>query len=151
MGRQMSAQEVTDFLLTGTRTAKLAFVARDGAARVTPVWFVLDDAAPAGTTGVPDLLFNTGVDTAKGRALRRDPRVAVVVDDETPPFTGVRLHGTATLIEHLDEMRAWATRIGGRYMGADRADEFGRRNGVPGEYLVRVRIERVFSEAGVAS
>ena len=150
MGREMSAREVSDFLLTGTRTAKLAFVALDGGARVTPVWFVLDDAAPAGPAGVPDLLFNTGADTAKGRAMRRDPRVAIVVDDETPPFTVVRLHGTATLIEDLDEIRAWASRIGGRYMGADRADEFGRRNGVPGEYLVRVRVERVYSEAGVA-
>ena len=150
MGRKMSPQEVTDFLLTGTRTAKLAFVARDGAPRVTPVWFVLDDTAPAGPAGVPDLLFNTGVETAKGRALRRDPRVAIVVDDETPPFSVVRLHGTATLIEDLDEVGSWASRIGGRYMGAERAEEFGRRNGVPGEYLVRVRVDRAFTEAGVA-
>jgi PPOX class probable F420-dependent enzyme len=150
MGREMTVEEARDFLLTGTRTAKLAFVARDGAPRVTPVWFVLDDAAPTGPAGFPDVLFNTGADTAKGRALRRDPRVAIVVDDDTPPFAVVRLHGTAELIEDLDAVRSWATRIGGRYMGPDRADEFGRRNGVPGEYLVRVRIDRLFTEAGVA-
>jgi len=37
-----------------------------------------------------------------------------------------------------DELRRWARTIGGRDMGADRADEFGRRNGVPGEPPFRV-------------
>ena len=44
-----------------------------------------------------------------------------------------------------------ATLIGGRYMGAERAEEFGRRNAVPGELLVRFRPERVFGQLGVAS
>ena len=35
-------------------------------------------------------------------------------------------------------------------MGADRAEEFGARNGVPGELLVRVRIDKVLAEKGVA-
>jgi hypothetical protein len=47
-------------------------------------------------------------------------------------------------------VRAWAARIGGRYMGADRAEEFGARNGVPGELLVRVTPERVVSARDVA-
>jgi hypothetical protein len=37
----------------------------------------------------------------------------------------------------------WATRIGGRYMGADVAEEYGRRNGVPGELMVRVPLDHV--------
>jgi hypothetical protein len=36
-----------------------------------------------------------------------------------------------------------ATRAGGRYMGADRADEFGRRNGVPGELVVSIHPNKV--------
>ena len=48
------------------------------------------------------------------------------------------VEGTAELIDDIDEVRRWAAFIGGRYMGADRAEEFGARNGVPGEYLVRV-------------
>jgi PPOX class probable F420-dependent enzyme len=150
VGRSMDPDEIRQFLLAGTRTAKVAFVAGDGAPRVTPIWFVLDDERPPGPTGVPDLLFNTGVETAKGRAFRRDPRVAVVVDDDRPPFSLVRLHGAVELSEDLDAGRHWATRIGARYMGLDRAEEFGRRNGVPGEYLVRLRPTKVTSEAGVA-
>jgi hypothetical protein len=35
-------------------------------------------------------------------------------------------------------------------MGEDRAEEFGARNGVPGELLVRVTIGKVLAEKGVA-
>ena len=35
-------------------------------------------------------------------------------------------------------------------MGEERAEEFGARNGVPGELLVRVRIEKVLAEGGIA-
>ena len=35
-------------------------------------------------------------------------------------------------------------------MGADRAEEFGRRNGVPGELLCRLRPETVVAQADVA-
>lgn len=37
-----------------------------------------------------------------------------------------------------------------RYMGEDRAEEFGRRNAVPGELLVRVTPDRIIAEADVA-
>ncbi len=71
--------------------------------------------------------------------IRREPRVSLCVDDERPPFAFVMIRGTATISEDLDELLEAATRIGGRYMGADRATEFGRRNLVAGELLVRVK------------
>jgi PPOX class probable F420-dependent enzyme len=86
----------------------------------------------------------------KHRALRRDPRVCVCVDDQTAPYSFVSLWGTATLSDDLGELRRWATEIGGRYMGADRAADFGARNGVPGELLVRVRITKVVSARDMA-
>jgi PPOX class probable F420-dependent enzyme len=122
------------FLTAGTRTGKLAFTAADGRPLVAPVWFVLDG---------DDLLFNTGKATAKGRAIARDPRVAVCVDSEVPPYGFVQLQGEAVVSEDPDDLVSSATAIGARYMGADRAEEFGRRNGVPGELLVRVRITKV--------
>jgi hypothetical protein len=36
-------------------------------------------------------------------------------------------------------------------MGADRAEEFGRRNGVPGELVVSVHPERVIAQADLAA
>jgi hypothetical protein len=40
--------------------------------------------------------------------------------------------------------------LGGRYMGGERAEEYGRRNGVPGELLVRVRLRRIVAVADLA-
>ena len=114
---------------TPPHTGKLATVRADGAPQVAPIWVALDG---------DDLMFNTGADTAKGKALRRDPRVAVVFDDEQPPFSFVLVRGTATISEDFDDVVRWATIIGGRYLGEDRAEEMGRRNGVPGELVVRV-------------
>jgi len=141
----MDDDEIRRFLSTGTRTGKLAWAAADGQPHVAPIWFVVDD-----TVDQLEVVFNTGAGTSKGKALARDPRVSLVVDDDTPPFAYVKLTGPVTVSEDPDELRTWAARIGGRYMGADRAEEFGRRNGVPGELLVRLRPTRVIAEADIA-
>src|SRR3954451_5892539 len=118
------------------RTAKLASVAADGSPGDTPIW-----GAPDGD----DVIFTTGDSTAKAKAIRRDPRVALCFDDERPPFSFVLVHGTASLSDDLDEVRRWAAVIGGRYMGEDRAEEYGARNGVPGELLVRVTPTKIIA------
>jgi PPOX class probable F420-dependent enzyme len=135
MSARMSDEEIRAFLSSGTRTGKLATVRPDGSPHVAPIWFVLDDDG--------SIVFNTGRDTVKGRALRRDPRVSLVVDDEAPPFAYVRVDGVAELSEDLEEMLPWSTRIAARYMGAEEADAYGRRNAVDGEMLVRVRPTKI--------
>ncbi|ANI38449.1 PPOX class F420-dependent oxidoreductase [Mycolicibacterium vaccae] len=135
------SDDVIAFLSEGTRTAKVGYLAADGRPLVAPVWFVVDDG---------QIVFNTGSDTAKGRALVRDPRITVCVDDERPPFSFVQIQGTATLGEDPAELLSTATRIGGRYMGADRAEEFGRRNGVPGELIVRLAPTKVIAAFNLA-
>jgi PPOX class probable F420-dependent enzyme len=129
------------FVSEGTRTGKLATTRRDGRPHVVPIWFVLD-----GT----DFVFNTGDHTIKGRALRRTGIAALCVDDERPPYAFVSVTGTVSISEDPEELLRWATAIGGRYMGADRAAEFGRRNAVPGELLVRLHADHVLAEAAIA-
>ena len=128
--------QVRAFLTEGTRTGKLGFLSPSGRPLVTPVWFVLE-----GDT----LVFNTGQDTAKGRALARDPRVSLCVDLEQPPYAFVQVQGEAELSDDLDELVRTATAIAARYMGPERAEEFGKRNGVPGELVVRVRPTKVLA------
>jgi PPOX class probable F420-dependent enzyme len=128
--------EVRDFLLEGTRTGKLSYTAADGRPLVVPIWFVLEGDR---------IVFNTGKDTAKGRALARDPRVALCVDLERSPYGFVQVQGVAELSEEIGDLVATATAIGARYMGAERAEEFGKRNGVPGELVVRVRPLKVIA------
>ncbi len=140
----MTEAEVRAFLMTDPpHTGKIAMTRKDGSPHVAPIWFVVDAA-----TG--DILFNTGADTLKGRIMRRDPRVALCVDDERPPFSFVIVRGTVELIDDLGQVRHWAGIIGGRYMGADQASAYGERNGVPGELLVRLRPEQVVSEVDLA-
>jgi hypothetical protein len=136
--RPMTDTQVTAFLAAvPPHTGKLATVRADGRPHVAPVWYVLDDDG--------SVLFNTGESTVKGRNLRRDPRASLCVDDERPPFSYVVMEGTVEITDDLGEVRRWATEIGGRYMGEERAEEYGARNGVEGELLVRLRPHRVVS------
>jgi PPOX class probable F420-dependent enzyme len=131
-------------------TGKLATVRADGRPHVVPIWFALDASTAEADAPIGDIVFNTGTGTVKGRALQRDPRVGLCVDDERPPFNFVSIEGVATLSEDLAEVAHWAAVIGGRYMGPDRAEEYGRRNGVPGELLVRVRPTHIVFAADLA-
>lgn len=139
----MSA-EIREFLSTGTRTGKIGYIAADGRPLVAPVWFVVE-----GSADDPTLVFNTGAGTAKARAIRRDPRIALCVDVDAPPYAYVQVQGVAALSEDLDELVRTATAIGERYMGADRAEEFGKRNGVPGEAVVTLRPTKIVANLNV--
>lgn len=109
------------------------------------MWFLVDETADG-----DDIVFTTHATSLKAKALRRDPRLALCVDEDQPPYSYVLLEARAELSEDIAQLRTWATRLGGRYMGQDRAAEYGQRNGVPGECLVRARITRVTALAGIA-
>jgi PPOX class probable F420-dependent enzyme len=130
------------FLMEQARTAKLATVRKDGRPHVVPVWFDMD-----GDT----LIFTTEQTTLKAANIRRDPRVCLCVDDETPPFAFILIEGTANMSADSDARLYWTTRIGGRYMGAELAETYGKRNSVEGELLVRVTPTKVVFEKNIAS
>ena len=133
--------EVRDFLQQGTRTGKLSYLAASGRPLVAPIWFIVEDDS---------IVFNTGKDTAKGRSLARDPRVSLCVDLEEPPYAFVQVQGEAELSEDPAELLRTATAIGARYMGHDRAAEYGKRNAVPGELIVRLRPTKVIAAFDVS-
>ena len=123
------------------RTAKLAVVRADGSPHVAPVWADLDG---------DQVVFMTSADTVKGKAILRDQRVCLCWDDERPPFSFVTISGSATTSADPGELLRWATRIGGRFMGADRAEEYGRRNAAPPELVVRVTPARIVAKIDIA-
>lgn len=141
MATTLTPAEALDWAFAQPRTAKIGIVTRSGAPLVAPIWVARDG---------DDLLFNTGEDTTKGRAVRRDPRVCLCFDDEAPPFSFVIVNGTAQVVEDPAEVRRWAAIIGGRYMGDDQAEAYGERNGVPGELLVRVTPTKVTGVVAIA-
>jgi PPOX class probable F420-dependent enzyme len=137
----MSDEERRAFLGEGTRTGVLSTVRPDGRPHAAPVWFVLDG---------DDFVFTTGRETVKGRNLLRTRQAALTVDDAAPPFAFVTASGRVEISENLDALLRWATVIGGRYMGEHQAEEFGRRNAVPGELLVRLVPTRCIAQAAIA-
>ncbi|MFI7236729.1 PPOX class F420-dependent oxidoreductase [Streptomyces cyaneofuscatus] len=141
MAHHMTDEEWRAFVSEGTRTAKVATVRADGSPHVAPVWFLLDGDS---------LVFNTGRSSVKGRNLERDGRVSLCVDDDRRPYAFAVVQGHAELSEDPVELLRWATRIAERYVGPEAAEEFGRRNGVAGELVVRVRIDKVIALAGMA-
>jgi PPOX class probable F420-dependent enzyme len=133
---RMDDEEVAAFLgELPARTGKLATVRADGRPHVAPVG---------------DLVLTTVADSVKGRNIRRDPRVALCVDDDRPPFSFVTVEGVASVGEDRGELLHWATVIGGRYMGDDRAEAYGARNGVAGELLVRIRPTHIVAVTAVS-
>lgn len=126
----MDHDECWAFLREPVRPGTLATTRKDGRPHVVPIWYDLDDD---GT-----IVFNTAAESVKGRNIRRDGRASLCVQDDQPPFSFVTASGQASWSDDLPDVRRWSARIGGRYMGADRAEEFGARNGVPGELVVRL-------------
>jgi PPOX class probable F420-dependent enzyme len=122
------------------RTAKLAVVRADGSPHVAPVWVDLDEG---------DIVFMTAANTVKGKAILRDPRLSLCWDDERPPFSFVTVAGTATTSIDSADLLYWATRIAGRYMGPELAEQYGHRNAVPPEMVVRVRPTGVVAKVNV--
>lgn len=140
---RITSEEVRALLRSDPpHTGKLATVRADGRPHVAPVWFVAEDDG--------SVLLTTGESTVKGANLRRAGRAALCVDDERPPYAFVIVEGPVELIEDLAQLREAAGRIGGRYLGEDRAEELAARNGVPGELLVRLHPDRVTGAADLA-
>ena len=139
---RMTDAEALEFLASPVRPGMLATTRKDGRPHVAPVWYVVDNGT---------LLFNTGSGTVKGRTLTRTGYAALCVQDDQAPFSFVTVEGHVTISEDLDDVRRWAAVIGGRYMGEDRAEEYGARNGVPGEVLVRLTPERILSARDLAN
>jgi PPOX class probable F420-dependent enzyme len=137
----MSAARALEFLAEGTRTGKVATVRADGRPHVAPVWFVVDGG---------DLYFMTGADSVKGKSLQRDPRVALSVDLEQPPYSFVSVEGTVTVERDPQAMLERSIAIARRYMGEQQAEAFGRRNAVEGELLIKIAPTRIVGVDNVA-
>lgn len=96
MAKQRDAIRMTDAELAGFLEAghnlQVATLGRDGAPHLTTVWYAMHDGL---------ILFETYGKSQKVMNLRRDPRIAVLVEDGTTydQLRGVSINGTAELIE----------------------------------------------------
>ncbi|HEY7079839.1 MAG TPA: PPOX class F420-dependent oxidoreductase [Nitrososphaeraceae archaeon] len=139
----MSRDEIKDFLLQGTFTGKLGTINKDGTPHVVPIWYTVD--------AEDNIIFNTSDKSVKAKNIRRDNRVRLCVDDQTPLFSFVTINGIAEIISNEpSEVYKWAKIIAARYMGYNKSEEFGRRNSAEGELLVKIKPIRVIGEKNIA-
>ena len=139
--KEMTPAERRAFLAHGTRTGKLATTRGDGQPHAAPVWFVLDGE---------DVIFMTWHSSVKGKAIQRDARVALVVDDETFPYSFVLVEGTATVTRDLRSRRYWSRRISSRYVPPDQVDTYTERNAAEGELIIRINGQRWVGRSSMA-
>ncbi len=74
--------------LAERRSASLAYARRDGSPFVVPVWFQWRDG---------EMRIGTGAADPKVAAIRRNPRVTVLVHDDRPPYRVVMMDGEASI------------------------------------------------------
>jgi PPOX class probable F420-dependent enzyme len=148
----MSKNETQKFLMQGTFTVKLTTVNKDGSPHVVPVWFVLDERKNRTAKKIKDIIFTTYKDSVKATNIQRDNRVSICVDDQTPQFSFVTIHGTAKIVhQKYNELLKWNTRIAERYMGKKNAKAYGERNTAEGVVLVRVKPTKIIAEKDIAA
>jgi PPOX class probable F420-dependent enzyme len=142
IANKLETDALYSFLGIGCRTAKIACVKKDGSPVVSPVWFILDNSA---------LVFTTMNTSLKYRLIQRDPRVSICVESESYPYGFATIQGLTTLHEmHIAHLLKWTTKIASRYVPQDLVSQFGKRNAVDGEILVRVTIVKSFAFEGIA-
>jgi PPOX class probable F420-dependent enzyme len=141
MPEPMSVARQREFLSEGTRTAVLVTVRESGRPHAVPLWYALDGE---------DVVLFTRADSVKGRALRANPEVTVVVDDDQPPYSFVSLEGTAELSEDAAELRRCVGLIAGRYLPPEQAAGFVEYATSPGNVLVRIHPTKVIAQDRVA-
>lgn len=97
---------------------RVAVVREDGSPLVTPIWFIYEDQA---------IYFTPREKSAWFTCLRRDPRVALCIDEQALPYRKVLLEGAAELVHDIGADDLWRDqyrRIAGRYVPPEGAEAY---------------------------
>ena len=140
---EMTKDEIRNFLLKDTFTGKLGTINKNGTPHVVPIWYTLDDE--------DNILFNTDNNSVKAKNIKLDNRVRLCVDGQVPLFSFVTIDGIAEIVsKEPKEVFKWAKIIASRYMGNDKAEEYGRRNSSEGELLIKIKPTKIIGEKDIA-
>jgi PPOX class probable F420-dependent enzyme len=117
-------------ILHGTNFAHVAVIRPDGSPHVTVTWI---DAADG------HVLVNSAVGRVKDRYLRRDPRVAVTVHEQTNPYRWLRIDGAVAEFVTGDEAERHIDALNRKYHDGEPWEY------VPGQQrvLYRIRPDRI--------
>ena len=107
----MTREEAERFLLESSKlNLQIATIDEKGDPNIQPVWFNYDKDAEK-------LLILTSKSAKKTQNLRNRPTIYFSVDDENPPYKGVKGKGIATVIEEPNRIVPQAEKISMKYLG----------------------------------
>jgi PPOX class probable F420-dependent enzyme len=89
-GQPGFAPAAMETFLAGDHIAVLSYLRADGRPNQAPIWYAYRDGV---------IWFSVESDSPKVRALRKDPRVCVTIQDERPPYRAVIVEGTIEIVE----------------------------------------------------
>jgi PPOX class probable F420-dependent enzyme len=101
---------VAQELLASKIPARLAYIWTDGTPRVVPIWFHWDGR---------ELIMGTPPKAPKLKALARNPKVSLTIDDENFPHRVLLIRGSARLTP-VDGIVPEYAAAAERYFGAER-------------------------------
>ncbi len=123
-----------DEFLRGVHFAKLATLNRSGSAQLTPVWYMYEGGM---------IIVNTSADRVKHRNIRRDPRVALLIDEG---YRYVSISGRARIAGERDANKDIES-LAVRYTGEERGRKAARERYWKQERVsIEVVPERVVSD-----
>lgn len=113
-GQPAFAAEQLERFVAKRRVAVLGYLRSDGRPHQVPIWYTYRDGT---------LLMSSVTDSPKHRALLRDPRVSLTIQDEAPPYRAVILEGTVTM-SPIDAANDPTEGVAVRYFGRVAANEY---------------------------
>lgn len=104
---RMTEEEIRAFIAE-RRTLQVATLNRDGSPQLTTLWFAVVDGA---------IIFETFTKSQKIVNLRRDPRLAVLVEDgdSYDQLRGVSINGRAELVDDPAAVERYAEAVVAKY------------------------------------
>jgi PPOX class probable F420-dependent enzyme len=115
-------------LLQSKVPARLAYVWTDGTPRVVPIWFHWDGE---------NFVLGTPPKAPKLKALARNPKVAITIDDNTFPHKVLSVRGTAHL-ETVDGVVPEYALAAERYFGREQGQAWVRQLSATIPQMVRI-------------
>jgi PPOX class probable F420-dependent enzyme len=114
----LSETERDDFLREPSLLMRFATVKPDGAPYATAIWYAFEEGA---------LWFTPRKESVWRGHLLRDPRIAIVIDEQALPYRKVVVEGRAQLAFDLGRDTEWRDRyrrIATRYIPAEGAEHY---------------------------
>jgi nitroimidazol reductase NimA-like FMN-containing flavoprotein (pyridoxamine 5'-phosphate oxidase superfamily) len=115
---KLTQQEQNEFLNTPGILMRIACVREDGSPLVTPIWFIYHENA---------ICFTPREQSEWFACLKKDPRVALCIDEQNLPYRKLIAEGSAELLYDVgndDDWRDLYRDIAKRYVPEDAAEAY---------------------------